>query len=124
MGYSYKRESGFTFIQILCIIVIGSILIVFAGSAILPYTTQDTITTKVNEKERVNRSRSSKYLIFTEAEVLENTDNVFIWKFNSSDVYGDIKTNKTYKFTVYGWRIPFLSMYRNIVRCEEVEQKE
>jgi hypothetical protein len=90
----------------------------------VPRITKDVITVKVKEKERVNTSFSSKYLIFTETEVLTNDDDFFIWKFDSSDLYGDIEEGKTYKFYVYGWRIPFLSWYRNITKIEEIKEPE
>jgi len=80
------------------------------------FGTTDTATCNVVEKERVTKKDSSKYLIFCEEEVFENTDNFFKLKFNSSDIYRDIKEGEEYEFEVYGWRIPFLSMHRNIIK--------
>jgi len=82
---------------------------------------------KVTNKESVNHGESSRYLIFTElndgtAKVFENTDSLLEGKFNSSDVYGEIKEEKTYRFDTYGWRIPFLSWYENIVKAKEIPE--
>lgn len=85
------------------------------------YQTSSHITVKVTGKERVTDrgSEDSRYLIFTEGETLECTDLLFAGKFNSSDIYGKIKENKTYTFRVLGWRNGFFSMYRNIVNITE-----
>lgn len=85
--------------------------------------TQCTIT--ITDKERVNDGGSSRYLIFGESEngemlVFKNTDSILRWKWNSSDVYGELKVGSTYKVTVVGYRIRFLSEYQNIISYEEV----
>jgi hypothetical protein len=93
-------------------------------SGVIFVSTQDTVSSAlVQEKERVMKEDSSKYLIYTVSEVFENTDTIFAFKFNSSDLYGRIKEGCLYTFGVYGLRVPFLSMYRNITqvsneRCE------
>lgn len=73
----------------------------------------------VNDKERIvesdGNSTSSKYLVFTENETFENTDYLLTFKFNSSDIQGRIKPGQTCEFEVVGWRVSFMSMYRNIL---------
>lgn len=84
--------------------------------------TEYTVT--VVEKERVNYfsedGADSKYLIYCEDEngetiVFENTDNWLIGKWNSSDIYAKLKVGETYAVTAIGIRIPFFSMYQNII---------
>jgi len=65
---------------------------------------------------KITKTNSSKYLIFCEGITLENTDSLWHWKWNSSDFYGQIKKNEKYNFKIYGWRVPFLSMYKNIIK--------
>lgn len=60
-------------------------------------------------------SKHSYYLIYTDKEVFKIEDSLIFGQFNSSDVYGMIAEGETYKFKVFGLRIPFLSTYRNIV---------
>ena len=96
---------------IIAFVVIGML----AASPLYAYLTDEVVTCTVEEKERVNKQDSSKYLIFCEEQVLENTDSLWYWKWNSSDFYRDIKVGETYEVRVYGWRIPFLSMYQNII---------
>lgn len=86
------------------------------------YKDQD-VTITVIEKERiVDRDGSgSRYLIWSEDETFENTDELLKGKFNSSDIYGQLTVGKTYQCKVIGWRSAFLSWYRNIISCKEVE---
>lgn len=86
------------------------------------YQTEEILTITVTDKERIvesnGESTSSKYLIFTTEETFENTDLLFKAKFNSSDLQGKLMEDSTYTVEVIGWRVPFLSMYRNIVNIE------
>lgn len=83
----------------------------------------DHITITVDSKERITdkdgKKVKSKYMIFTENEVFENTDAPMLFKFNSSDLYNNLKIDSTYQVKVYGFRIPFISQYRNIIKIEE-----
>lgn len=73
----------------------------------------------INKTERVCSSStegwvSCKYLVFTDKGVFKNTDSILIWKFNSSDIYGEISKGDKMKIKYYGWRVPFFSIYPNI----------
>lgn len=71
--------------------------------------------------ERVtNADGRVKYLVFTENETFENTDELIFFKFNSSDIQGTIEEGNTYKAQVVGVRVPLLSWYRNIISVEEL----
>jgi hypothetical protein len=104
------------------------ILALIAAQVALTYNSEETVSNvKVTGKERITvgsgEGTSSKYLIFTNREVFENTDTILFLKFNSSDVYGAIQPDQTCEFRVVGWRVPFLSMYRNIISasCEKTQ---
>jgi hypothetical protein len=111
----------------------------FAGAVVLGapayffYGSGERVRVTVTDKERVvtgrGENQSSKYLVFTNrhsangstsVEVFENTDALLRVKFNSSTVQGSLNRNSTYDCSVYGFRIPILSMYRNIVSCAQV----
>lgn len=99
--------------------IIAAVLLVVLFKPIVAYTTHTTITATVTKTERANNGVDSKYLIFTDNEVFENTDSWLFLKFNSSDVYSKAVVGKTCEFDVYGIRFPLLSWYRNVteVRC-------
>ena len=82
----------------------------------------------MQEKEKWIKSSGDskqKYLIGMQSgEVYEITDSIFKWQWRSSDIYNSIDANKCYDFTVFGWRIGFLSMYKVIYRADEVKTAE
>ena len=61
------------------------------------------------------------YLVGTENEVFKIEDNIFVGKFNSSDIYNKIKVGSKYRITTTGVRNNFMSWYRNINTIEEVK---
>ena len=97
---------------------------ILALDATIIYSTQDNVVFTVDKSERVTdtNGEGSRYLIFTKTETFENTDRLVLLKFNSSDLYGSIKPDKSYQAKVVGLRIPFLSWYRNIVSIEETKK--
>lgn len=101
-------------------IIIGLICFSLGISVFKAYGTQDSVVATVQKQERVCSSNSEghlecKYLVFTDKEVFENTDEFLRFKFNSSDIYAKLKDGQTYEFTLIGWRLNFFSMYRNII---------
>jgi len=109
-------------------LIVAVIVLLFGGSAALHFGTIDTVTgVEVTEKERITTKSgdrvTSKYLIFTDREVFENTDSFLAFKFNSSDSYGRIKVGQVCTFKVTGFRIPFLSSYRNILEARCVDKE-
>lgn len=96
------------------------LLLIFAAVALtfragFAYFTAETVTFTVQEKQVVTDQGSSRYLVFTGGEVFENTDCFTRFKFDSSDLQSELKEGETYTATVYGWRVPLFSWYRNIV---------
>lgn len=85
----------------------------------LPYTTAEEVSVTVTGKERAPSNRGGFYMVFTKEETFKNEDSKAYLKFNSSDVQGKLELGKTYKLKVYGFRIPILSKYRNIVKIYE-----
>ena len=99
------------------IIIIVSILVL--GFPVSYYLSSEDIEITVTKTERINQGEESKYLVYTENETFENTDSWLYLKFDSSDLYGQMKSDQTYKVKVAGWRWKFFSSYRNIVVLEE-----
>lgn len=97
------------------------ILAVLSLPFLYVYTTQQYREITIKKTERIVSSdgKSSKYLIYADDGVYENTDSILRMKFNSADVYGQLQNGKTYTCDTYGSRVPLLSMYPNIVKCEE-----
>ena len=117
------------------IVVIAIAVIIVAVFSEMMFSFNDTsYTVTITDKDRITESSkdsdgnvktSSKYLVFADDEngnslVFENTDCFIRWKFNSSNIQGQLKEGHTYKITVIGYRVPFLSWYQNIINVEEL----
>lgn len=44
----------------------------------------------------------------------------WFWQFKSPELWRSLENGKTYAVTTYGWRIPVLGMFPNIVSAHEV----
>ena len=110
--------------RILLFLIMSGFLTIFV-SIYYYYTSQTEQTIFVKHKERIAESNGGAYLIFTPNEVFEDCDSYLFLKFNSSDIYNMLEKGKYYRVKVVGWRIPFLSMYRNIinVRMKNAESR-
>ena len=80
----------------------------------------------VTDKGIKNYSGSGLYLIYGEDSenicVYEISDSLLLKRFNSSDVYTDIKIGNTYKFNIGGHRNYFFSWYPNIYTYKILEE--
>ena len=57
-------------------------------------------------------------LVYTDKGTFSNVDTSYPWKTRSSDVRSQLKEGQTYTCEVAGWRVGFLSWYKNIIDCE------
>lgn len=110
------------FLALLALLALGSLF----TNAPYQWLTQRTIESALIKDKQISTQSNdddgkvqSTYMIYTDAGVLRNDDALWFAKFNSSDIYGNLDIGKRYRLKVYGWRIPFLSMYPNIVRIRE-----
>ena len=101
-------------------IIIAIIIILIGASSLVSLNTKETVTITVTDKDRISvgtgEDMTHKYIVFTENETFENTDELILTKFNSSDLQGKLRKDSTYTVEVNGYRVPFLNSYRNIIR--------
>ena len=112
------------------IIMIVIMLFIIVGFEALFSFNDTDYTVTITDKERVIQgsgdSTTSKYLVYADGEngeslVFENTDCIIRGKWNSSNIQGKLKAGHTYKITVVGYRVPFMSWYQNIIKVSEKE---
>ena len=60
----------------------------------------------------------SFYLVYTDKGIMKLEDDLMRGNWESSDVYGRLKSDSTYTFTVSGYRFGFFSMYPNIIEVK------
>ena len=101
----------------LLVVVIAIVAIIGLAEWTIVYENPHYETIVVKEKT-IGIGQSSSYLIYTEKEVYEVQDLLWIGFFTSSDVYNQIEVCDTIKVKVYGKRVPFLSAYKNIVSVQ------
>ncbi|KAA8667428.1 DUF1523 domain-containing protein [Clostridium sp. HV4-5-A1G] len=107
------------------IIVIG--IIAAAGVYILfPHFFRNTYIVTIASKQVKKQNSSTYYLIYTQMEngetrTFKNTNSLLELKFNSEDIYGGLRINRKYEISAYGFRIPLLSSYENIVKTRAIK---
>lgn len=101
---------------IILIIVLISSLFILSGCS-----TNEVETNEVSDNQNNASEERDLYMIGTENEVFKIEDNLFIGKFNSSDLYNQIEIGKQYKIKTTGVRNNFMSWYRNINSIELCE---
>ena len=87
------------------------------------------VTCKVVDKDRSTSSSKdgskSVFRIYTEGPGCDGTyglgDNIIAGNFNSSDLYGQIRVGKTYRFENVGVRNGPMSMFKEITKATEVK---
>lgn len=123
-----RNERGF--IDIENVIGIGFIAIVIVAIIMgvwwnwkISYGNIQTIEITVEDKYiKRSGSEDDKYLVVdTDGNTYKITDLKFLGKWNSTDLYNQLKIGNTYKITTSGIRNGFMSMYPNINKIEELE---
>lgn len=127
-AYPYKRQirnrfihkkTGVVLIIIFTIALIGLI-------TLFPHFIRKTYRVTITNKRIIKRDNTDKYLIYCQTEdgkikVFENTNNLLELKFNSEDLYWTLSINRKYEIAAYGFNIPLLLRYQNIVNVKGVD---
>ena len=105
-------------------IVPGIVVVIVAAiavCAVVYYASDEIVTVTVDEKWTKYHSGDAKYLFSDEKGIVYSMeDSLLLWKFDASNRYASIESGKSYEITTYGWRIPVLSWYKNVVSVREV----
>ena len=114
-----------------CLTAIALVVIAVIAIPVISFRNDHAYTVTITDKERVTTQvaegqTDSKYLIYGEDEngktyFFEDTDTLFRWKFNSSDVFGALKEGETYELTVIGFRVHIFNWYENIIDFKAVK---
>ncbi len=113
----------------------GGLAILVGTCSVAPHFTRENYQVRVIGTERVvtgsGDSVDSKYVVFTtdyqtgEERAFENTDSLIEGKLDSSTLQVKIKAAEKESYPLelktYGWRIPFFSMYKNIIGAKKIQ---
>lgn len=114
----YRRSSDRASLSAL--VVVAFVLLVLSN-VFYPYFTKSAENVVVTGTVVKNYEKDSKYLIFTDHGVFENTDSLSYFKWNSSDLQNQLMQPGRYQIEYYGWRIPFFSTYPNIISAKRIQ---
>jgi Protein of unknown function (DUF1523) len=83
------------------------------------YFISDTVVTKITDAQ-MNKV-DGRFMIATEYRPFVNEDAKYRFKFDSGTVQNEAirMKGRVVRITKYGWRIPILSMYENVVEIKE-----
>jgi hypothetical protein len=99
---------------------IAIIIALVIGYFTAPWWTYGSEVMDVNGIMVKQYGSESKYLVYTSTGVYENTDTWYYFKFDSSDVQSKLMRPGKFKVSYYGFRVPFLSKYKNIINVQKV----
>ena len=81
------------------------------------YCTKDSKIITVKQKYTFDRHGFTEFMIIDDNYNHYNVNNSFWYnKWNSIEDWNKIETNKNIQITYYGWRIPVLGLFPNVIR--------
>jgi len=102
--------------------IIAVVVLMFLVNLTVPYWTREVKTVNVTGTlVKRYKDDADKYLVFTTEGVFENTDSLAYVKFDSSDLQAKLMLPGKFEIVYYGFRIPFLSHYPNIVSARRLQ---
>lgn len=107
--YNYKNLIKFLII-IIIIIMLYSYLTKF----------EKIITVKEVNNLYIYKS-SGNFISDTDNKLYKISNNIYYLFFTSTELYDKIDSNKTYKITGFGKRIPILGLYPQIINAELIQ---
>ena len=102
-------------------IVIGIAVLVL--TVLYSYFVADTVMTTITDAQMTKVD--DRYMIATEERPYVNYDAKYRFKFDSGTIQNDAirLKGKVVRIKKYGWRVPILSWYENVVKIEEVKPR-
>jgi len=122
---SYKfRNKNFLKFRIGTVII--SLIVMLGVIIFFPHFFRSTYIVTVTSKRVVRHGNLDKYLIYTQKEdgnikIFEDSNSLLEFKIHSEDVYWGLTINRRYEIRAYGFNIPLLSYYQNIINVKGVK---
>ncbi len=124
VGASIRDRIVFGFFRLL---ILSPLIMLASPIVYIPFyrVSLKDVAFTVERRERVTKgagdSQQSYYLVWSkEGEVYCVADSWSFMSFDSSDRYGKLREGSSVEARVAGWRVPFLSWYRNVVEIKSV----
>lgn len=116
--YKFRKNN---FLKFIIVKVIISFIIILGLIMLFPHFVRSTYVVTIANKRIVRRDNTDTYLIYTQMEdgslkVFKNTNSLLEFKINSEDVYWGLTINRKYEIRTYGFNLPLISSYKNIIK--------
>lgn len=124
----YRRMRQHDLFWYFAVGIVVLVVAVFGWLIFRAYTATHHRTVVVTGKERVckstNKGDHCDYLLFTDGGTFKVGDSIVAFRFNSSDVYGEIAPCHRYDLSYYGWRFGLTSTYPNVIEAHDLGRVE
>jgi hypothetical protein len=115
--FAEESKSNITSIQLA--FRFGILTTVLAGHGIYAYSTEEKDAILVTKKYKMNRNGFTDFMIIDDKGRHFNVNNsLWYWKWDSIEDWYSIKEEQKLNTLTYGWRLPILGMFPNIVSSQ------
>ncbi|MFT5873151.1 MAG: hypothetical protein ACI8WT_002093 [Clostridium sp.] len=123
ISYQFKKKFilKFKIVKvIICVIVMFGVIMVF------PHFFRNTYIVTIASKRIITLDNTDTYLIYTQMEdgnikIFKNTNSLIEFKIHSENVYWGLIISGKYEIKAYGWSMPLLSTYQNIIKVKGIK---
>lgn len=119
---AYRPQRSFGDLGAGIALVAVVVLALFLGTC-ASFVKEDSVQFKVDNKEAVQKDNGNQYRVYAADSdaVYVVSDSILKLRFNSANVYNEIKEGRRYDCKKFGWRVPLFSMFENLKDCHEVD---
>ncbi|MFV1457364.1 hypothetical protein [Bacillus mycoides] len=114
-----RRNWVFKLVIVLIPLLLGAEIVNYTHVTTVKGQVEDTYTKWDKEQEQDNFFIVIKKDNGVE-QVIQNSDSVLMFKFDSADVQAVVHKGKGYEFKLRGYRIPVLSLFPNVDTVKEL----
>jgi len=106
--------------------VIISVIVMLGVIILFPHFFRNTYIVTIANKRVIRHDNIDTYLIYTQMQdgnlrIFENTNSLLEFKIRSEDLYWGLIINGKYEIKAYGFSIPLLTSYQNIIKVKGVK---
>ncbi len=100
----------------------GVLATVLTGHGIYAYSTEEKDAIIVTKKYKMTRNGFTDFMVVDDKGRHFNLNNsLWYWKWNSIEDWHNIEENKQTFIRYYGWRVPVLGLFPNIILSDKAK---
>jgi hypothetical protein len=122
--YNIERDTMnplYYFLLLVPLLIHVIMCVAFMHGAFDPLSKSTVICKIIDKKSIPMTDGSQSYLIYTDQETLQDSDNIFIGKSDAPRIFNEMQVGHMYKMSLIGWESEVSKKYPNIIQFEEVK---